>query len=170
MILFVGIQASGKSSFYRAYFEGKYHHISLDVLHTRHREWMEIEQCLKLGLDFVVDNTNPARADREKYIVAAKQYGYRVDGYYFQSCIGECMERNEKREGKAKVPRCAIAATSKKLELPEYKEGFDRLYYVSIGSGGWQVEDWKEEKDWDCDDKKENSEKRMVKNWEEKRE
>ena len=106
-----------------------------------------MEQCLKQGMSFAVDNTNPTQEDRKKYIVAAKQYGYRVVGYYFQSCVKECMERNERREGKAKVSRCAVAATFKKLELPDYREGFDLLYYVAMEKGGWKVADWKEDKD-----------------------
>ena len=145
MILFTGIQASGKSSFYREFFEKEYAYISLDVLHTRRKEWLEIKRCLKQGICFVVDNTNPKRIDREKYLIAAKQYNYQVIGYYFQSSVGVCMERNEKREGKAKVPRCAIAATFNQMELPDYKEGFDRLYYVAIKDGEWKIEDWKEE-------------------------
>ncbi len=107
MILFIGIQASGKSSFYREFFSQGYEQVSLDILHTRNKERIKMEQCLEQGIGFVVDNTNPTQEDRKKYIAAARQYGYRVVGYYFQSCVGECMERNERREGKAKVSRCA---------------------------------------------------------------
>ena len=53
------------------------------------------------------------------------------------------MERNEKREGKAKVPRNAIAATSNKLEIPSYAEGFDQLYFAHMENGQMIVEDWK---------------------------
>ena len=43
MILFIGIQASGKSSFYRKYLRD-YEHISLDVLNTRNKERLAIEE------------------------------------------------------------------------------------------------------------------------------
>ena len=145
MILLIGVQASGKSSFYREFFAGEYEQVSLDILHTRNKERIKMEQCLEQGMGFVVDNTNPTQADRERYIAAAKRYGYQVVGYYFQSCVGDCMERNERREGKARVSRCAIAATYKKLELPDYKEGFDLLYYVAMEKGGWKVADWQED-------------------------
>lgn len=145
MILFIGIQASGKTSFYRKYFADNYAHISLDVLNTRNKERLAIKQCIEQEKSFVVDNTNPQRTDREKYITVAKGQGYQVIGYYFKSSIQECIDRNEQREGRAKVPRCAIAATSGKLELPDYSEGFDRIYYVSMENGDMKVEDWRDE-------------------------
>ena len=37
-VILVGIQAAGKSTFYRERFFGSYVQISLDLLRTRHRE------------------------------------------------------------------------------------------------------------------------------------
>ena len=73
----------------------------------------------------MVDNTNPTKADRDRYITAAKMAGYTVIGYYFRSSIGESIERNALRSGKARVPDVAVASIHAKLELPEYGEGFD---------------------------------------------
>ena len=97
------------------------------------------------GQSFVVDNTNPTRVDREKYITAAKAAGYTVVGYYFRSSIGESMERNAQRTGKARVPDVAVASIHAKLELPDYGEGFDELYYVHIGDDGFIVDEWQRE-------------------------
>lgn len=146
MILFTGIQASGKTTFYKTHLEGIYEHISLDILHTRNKERIAIEECIKNGKSFVIDNTNPAKSDREKYISIAKQHDYQVIGYYFKSIINECVIRNEKREGKARVPGCAIANTSNKLELPDYDEGFDSIYYVYMENERFIVEEWRKEK------------------------
>lgn len=145
MILFTGIQASGKTTFYKRFLAQDYEHISLDILNTRNKERIAIEQCIGQGRGFVVDNTNPTRADREKYINIAKANGYKVIGYYFKSSISECIERNEQRTGKAKVPRCAIAGTSNKMEIPDLDEGFDVIYYVHIENGEIIVEDWRVE-------------------------
>lgn len=145
MILFIGIQASGKTSFYHTYFQKEYEHINLDTLHTRNKERLAIENCIRHGKNFVIDNTNPKRADRERYIKMAKESGYNIAGYFFKSVIKECINRNEQRIGKAKVPRCAIAATSNQLELPEYKEGFDSLYYVYLEGEEFRIEEWREE-------------------------
>lgn len=145
MALFMGIQASGKTSFYYVYFQQGYEHINLDTLHTRNKERLAIENCIRLAKNFVIDNTNPKKADRERYIKMAKESGYYITGYFFKSVIKECINRNEQRTGKAKVPRCAIASTSNQLELPEYKEGFDKLYYVCLEEGEFKIEKWREE-------------------------
>lgn len=145
MIIFIGIQASGKTTFYHERL-AQYAHISLDVLHTRNKERIALEECFTSGKSMVIDNTNPTAADRAGYISRAKENGYQVTGYFFQSRIGDCMERNEKREGKARVPRTAIAATSNKLEMPGYAEGFDKLYFVYMVNGQMIAEDWKEQR------------------------
>lgn len=81
-IILIGIQASGKSTFYHERFED-YVHINLDTLHTRHKEELLLQECVESGCSFVVDNTNPMREDRKKYICAARNHGYRIYGYYF---------------------------------------------------------------------------------------
>lgn len=144
-VIFIGIQASGKTTFYKNNFAETYEHISLDVLHTRSKEQKAIEACLSQGKSFVVDNTNPTREDRARYIGQARQEGYELVGYYFQSGIGPCIERNEHREGKARVPQKAIICTSKKLELPDMSEGFDALYYVHMEGEKTVVEEWRSE-------------------------
>jgi len=143
-VLLIGLQASGKSTFYRQMLSGDHVHINLDTLHTRNKEWLLLEHCLQNGFSFTVDNTNPTIAEREKYIVPAKGYGYKITGYFFQSVIADCMERNRARQGKARVPDKAIPCTSNRLELPSYQEGFDQLYYVKLKQGRFLIEEWKE--------------------------
>ena len=46
-VIFIGIQASGKSSFYREYMEGTFVHINLDTLHTRNKENLLFEECFE---------------------------------------------------------------------------------------------------------------------------
>ena len=144
-VIFVGIQASGKTTFYNNNFQ-EFTHINLDELHTRNKENLLLNECLEKGVSFVVDNTNPEKADREKYISAAKEHGYKIKGYYFRSSIRESIDRNSFREGKAKVPNQAIASTHNKLELPEYTEGFDELYYVYIENNEFMIQNWDEDK------------------------
>lgn len=145
MIILIGIQASGKTTFYQNNFKNIYEHVSLDVLNTRNKERIAIEQGIQQRKNMVIDNTNPTREDRKKYIKIAKENHYQVIGYYFESSIGKCIDRNEKRTGKAKVPKCAVISTSKKMELPDYDEGFDQLYYVHIEDSEMKVEDWRDE-------------------------
>ncbi|MDE6054899.1 MAG: AAA family ATPase [Lachnospiraceae bacterium] len=143
MAVMTGIQASGKSAFCKNYLSA-YDRINLDTLHTRNKENTAIDEALQAKRDMVIDNTNPTLEDRKKYIAKAKENGYKVIGYFMQSRIQDCIARNELREGKEKVPAKAIAATSKKLEMPSYEEGFDELYFVRITETGTVVEKWQE--------------------------
>ncbi|MNL77286.1 hypothetical protein D3C87_2034330 [compost metagenome] len=87
-----------------------------------------------------MDNTNPTKEDRVKYIEAAKGAGYRVIGYYFEPDYQSSVERNEQRTGRGKVPLVAIKSTIGKLQQPEIEEGFDELYVVRTGQGEFIVE------------------------------
>lgn len=145
LVILMGLQGSGKSTFYRKYLEGEFVRVNLDTLKTRHRESLLVEECLQKKAAFAVDNTNPTRADRERYILPAKKAGYKVVGCFMESRIKDCVARNELRTGKARVPAAAIAATSNKLELPSYKEGFDELYFVKNDGEAMDVLKWREE-------------------------
>lgn len=142
-IIFIGIQASGKTTFYhRMLSDGTYTHISLDILHTRKREKRLLMQCLSVGRPFVIDNTNPAIADRSEYIRQAKAHGYQVIGIFFQSIVRDSITRNAKRTHK--VPAQAIADTSNRLQLPSTLEGFDQLYFVRIEDDRFVISFWNE--------------------------
>ncbi len=146
VVIFVGIQASGKSTFYKERFFDTHIRINLDMLKTRHREDLLLRACIEMKQPFVVDNTNPTVESRRKYIEVATSAGFRVIGYYFQSTVGESIRRNNARTGKAQIPAKAIAGTSKKLQVPTLSEGFDELYYVRIGEvGEFIVEEWVDE-------------------------
>ncbi|MDM8549418.1 hypothetical protein QUF72_05035 [Desulfobacterales bacterium HSG2] len=145
-IIFIGIQATGKSTFYKEKFFRTHVRINLDMLKTRHREKLLLEACLQMRQSFVVDNTNPARADRDRYIKPAKEAGFYVKGYYFKSDISSSLRRNSSRHGDERIPEKGIKATYSRLELPSYDEGFDELYYVTTGSkNNFKVRRWRAE-------------------------
>jgi len=132
MIVFVGIPASGKSSFYKARFFGTHMRISLDLFNTRNKEGGFMETAFSVHQRMVIDNTNVTRKDRSGYIQKALAMRYRIIGYYFVTGLQECMVRNAGREGKERVVDKGLIAKSRLLELPEYEEGFDELYSVSV--------------------------------------
>ena len=144
-IIFIGIPASGKSSFYAQYFQDTYTLINLDTLHTRNKENTLMAECLADGKSFVVDNTNPKKTDRKRYITPAKKEGYRIVGYFFQSRMADCISRNEKRTGKKRVPDIAIVSKSNELELPDKDEGFDSLYFVRMNGNDFVIEEWRDD-------------------------
>lgn len=143
VVILMGLQGSGKSTFYKLHLANDFVRVNLDTLKTRYQEKLLIEECLNLQKSFAVDNTNPTRADRERYILSAKELGYRVVGYFMESKIKDCMQRNALREGIARVPEKAIAATSNKLEIPSYDEGFDELYFVKNDGTIMTIEKWR---------------------------
>lgn len=131
-IIFCGIQATGKSTFYKKHFFRTHVHLSLDLLKTRHREEVFLQACLSTQQAFVIDNTNPTKAERQKYISAARQRKYKIIGYYFKSDISDALARNALRIGNENIPEVGVRATYKKFELPDLNEGFDELYIVEI--------------------------------------
>ena len=141
--ILVGIQASGKTAFAHQHL-ANCSYVSLDQLNTRNKEQIVLENTLKTGANCVVDNTNPTREERKKYLDLAKANGYKVVGIYFRSAVAECAERNAQRTGKAQVPLKAILATAKRLEQPSYADGFDELYYVKIENNDFVVSKWDE--------------------------
>ena len=145
-VIFVGLQGAGKSTFYKERFFATHLRINLDMLNTRHREKRLLLACVETSQPFVVDNTNPTRAEREVYIRAAKDAGFRVVGYYFQSRVEDCKRRNDQRPLVQQVPLRGILGTAGRMEFPTRAEGFDELFYVRIDeAGGFVIEEWKDE-------------------------
>lgn len=145
-ILFIGTQASGKSTFYNEKFRDSHVRINLDMLKTRNRESILFEACLKMKQPFVIDNTNPEIEDRRRYISRAKEAEFQIVGYYFESKIQELLKRNEMRSEKEKIPEIGIRGTHSRLVLPAFQEGFDELFYVkTINNRAFVIERWQSE-------------------------
>jgi predicted kinase len=150
LVILIGLQGSGKSTFYRQRFAQTHELVSKDLLRNNrrpaHRQRQLIEAALRAGRSVVVDNTNAACEERMEIASLGRQHGVRVLGYYFDPQLKLSVERNALREGKARVPDVAIFATLKKLVRPSYGEGFDRLFYVkTMGDMRFDVSDWDEE-------------------------
>lgn len=130
-VIFIGIQGSGKSTFYRDRFFETHVRISLDLLKTRPREHAFLRTCLQTGQRFVIDNTNARAAERAQYIHAAKAAGFRVIGYFFDTSLRDALRRNKLRSGRAVIPVAGVIGTLKRLERANWHEHFDELYTVS---------------------------------------
>lgn len=139
-ILFVGIPASGKSSFYKEHFFNSHIRVSLDLLNTRNKEQKLIEYCFATQSKFVIDNTNVTQVERAKYILLLKEKKYEIVGYYFDTSLEEALDRNEKR--KETIPELGVKAKCKQLELPSISEGFDKLFKVSIINQQFKIENY----------------------------
>lgn len=149
LVIFIGLQASGKSTFFAQKFATTHHIVSKDLMpnhkNRAKRQVKLIEETLQTGTSLVVDNTNPSIEERASLIELGKLYKAEIIGYYFQSQVSDCLERNQQRVEKAKVPDVAIYSTSRKLERPTFTEGFDKLFYVKIiNNTEFEVYPWTE--------------------------
>lgn len=150
-VIFIGLQATGKSTFYRTHFAGTHDLVSKDRLRNNRnparRQRKLLEEALAAGRSVVVDNTNPTRAERLDLIALGRSFGACLLGYFFQSRLVDCLERNRRRTGKEGVPDVALYATRKRLELPSSAEGYDQLFFVrTLGDERFDVLDWQESK------------------------
>jgi predicted kinase len=152
LIILIGLQASGKSTFYRTRFAETYEHISKDLLKSsknknkNQKQAEGIERAFLKQRSVIIDNTNVTVQDRQMLIDIGRRYDATIIGYYFEPDISGSRIRNSQREGKASVPEKAIFITAHKLEPPSYAEGFDILYSVCIGKDSssenpvWDIE------------------------------
>ncbi len=152
MVILIGLQASGKSTFFRTCLAATYEYISKDQMrnnkHPGRRQALLIEEALQKGHSVVIDNTNATVEVRESLIRLGRRYDAEITGYYFESQVRQCLERNRLREGKARVPDVAIYVTAKKLVRPSYKEGFDKLFSVRITrDSSFEIQEWKEDQE-----------------------
>jgi predicted kinase len=143
LVVFVGLQASGKSTFFRERFAETHQHVSKDLFpnnrdKNRRQEHL-LRAALSAGRSVVVDNTNPTLEDRRPLVRLGHEYGAKVIGYFFEESVRECIRRNEMREGKARVPDVAIYSTAKKLVAPSIEEGFDELLCVRLNDSAFEV-------------------------------
>jgi len=135
LIIFVGVQGAGKSSWFRSHLAATHVHVSKDLMKNARdrnaRQQAMIEEALAAGRSVVVDNTNPTPAVRAPLIAQGRSHGARVAAYYFETVIQEAVERNRLREGKARVPDYVIYVTARKLVPPSFSEGFDEVRVIA---------------------------------------
>ena len=137
MIIFTGIPASGKSSFYKELFFNSHLRVSMDLLNTRNKENKLLQYGFETQSRMVIDNTNVTRESRKKYIEAAKQNRYQITGYFFESPVQDCLERNKNR--KDYINETGIKAKYKELEKPGFEEGFDKIFTVTIVNNTFEI-------------------------------
>lgn len=135
LILFIGLQASGKSTYYRTHLAATHVHVSKDLMKsTSNRDAKQLQQiaeALRAGQSVAVDNTSPTPAIRAPLIDLGRSLGARVVACYFEANVKDAVARNRLREGKARVPDVAIYSTAKKIVPPKFEEGFDEVRVIA---------------------------------------
>lgn len=139
-VVLIGLQAAGKTTFYRQRFAATHEHVSKDNFrHARDRDARQnrlIEDALSAGRSVVVDNTNATPSERRGAIALAHALGARAVAYFFEPSTRSSLGRNRGREGKERVPDVAIFATAKRLVPPTLEEGFDQMFVVRVTDQG----------------------------------
>ncbi len=143
LILLIGVQGAGKSTFCKQYFSDTHIRLNRDMLKTKHRERLLFEACLASKTSTVIDKTNPTKLERENYIKPALQHHFEVIAYYFDVPFEEARERNNLRENKAKIPEVGLKSTLKKMELPTFEEGFSQIYHVNVKKSEFIISEYK---------------------------
>jgi predicted kinase len=135
LIIFVGLQAAGKSTYYHTHLAATHVHVSKDLMkNSRDRDATQarmIDEALAAGRSVVVDNTNPTPAVRAPLVAQGRRHGARVVAYFFETVVKDAVARNRRREGNARVPDVAIFVTAKKIVAPTFAEGFDEVRVIA---------------------------------------
>jgi predicted kinase len=138
-VILVGLPGAGKTTFARERYPS-YDHISKDAWpgagNKQPRQDAALRRSLAAGRSVVVDNTNVSPAERAAVIAIAREFDARVVGYYIEASTREAVERNERRTGRARVPKVAIFTSAKRLVPPVLEEGFDDLHTLGAPDEG----------------------------------
>lgn len=142
----VGLQAAGKSTFYRQCLAERYVLVSKGLFprssrNKQQRQMRQVDQALRAGRSVAVDNTNPSPAEWGPLLAAGHAHGATVTAYWFPADVAGSLRRNAQRAGRERVPDIGVRATAKRLCRPALADGFDQVLEVRFdGHGGFQVQ------------------------------
>ena len=138
-VILCGVQGSGKTTLYRDLYLETHARVSLDLLRTRPRERAFLAVCLDTKQPFVVDNTNPTVAERARYVVPAREAGFRLTAILVEVDHAVAAGRNAVRD--RRVPAAGLRDVARRLVRPAPEEGFDELWHATAApGGGWRIE------------------------------
>ncbi|KAK1923128.1 polynucleotide kinase 3 phosphatase-domain-containing protein [Papiliotrema laurentii] len=153
IVLFVGPPASGKTSFFRKHFAGKYEHINQDTLKTRDKCLQLAQSCLEQGRSVVIDNTNRNRETRAVWVSLAARLSVPIRLFHFLCPLDLARHNNMYRAVYAppeEPPRTLIPGTAfntyvAQFQQPDITEGFDEIRGVNFVWKGTEAQ----RKKWD---------------------
>ncbi|UYQ66159.1 ATP-binding protein [Streptomyces peucetius] len=141
----VGLQAAGKSTFYRQRLAIDHTLVSKDLFpraarNKQRRQMRLVAGALAAGRPVAVDNTNPSPEEWGPLIELGHALGASVTAYWFPPDVEGSLRRNAARHGSERVPEVGVHATFRKLRRPSVADGFDAVHEVRFdGAGGFQV-------------------------------
>lgn len=138
VIILMGLPGSGKSSFTKLL--PSFITINQDKLGNRKFCENALVDQLSCSEDCIIDRTNITKAQRKYFIDIAKNFNAKIYCIFLDIPVLECIERAKKRaehetlscltNSEEKIIE-VISKFNNTLELPDEKEGFDEIYYIT---------------------------------------
>jgi predicted kinase len=143
VVLAIGLPGSGKSSWFKRHsihplssdllrellFDDAQEQRFQDLVFSNLRSMLKARLIARRPMNYV-DATNLTPHDRHSWIKLAKDYGYDVQGLFFDVPLEVCMERHQRR-GRA-VPEDIMRKMASKLKAPTFDEGFSKITVVRV--------------------------------------
>src|SRR6202158_792498 len=143
VVLAIGLPGSGKSSWFKRHnihplssdllrellFDDAQEQRFQDLVFSNLRSMLKARLVARRPMNYV-DATNLTPHDRSSWIKLAKDYGYDVQGVFFDVPLAVCMERHQRR-GRA-VPEDIMRKMASKLKAPTFEEGFSKITVVRV--------------------------------------
>jgi predicted kinase len=143
VVLAIGLPGSGKSSWFKRHnihplssdllrellFDDVHEQRFQDLIFSNLRSMLKARLIARRPLNYV-DATNLTPHDRHSWIKLAKDYGYDVQGVFFDVPLEVCMERHQRR-GRL-VPEDVMRKMANKLKAPTFEEGFSKITVVRV--------------------------------------
>ena len=143
VVLAIGLPGSGKSSWFKRHnihplssdllrellFDDAQEQRFQDLVFSNLRSMLKARLVARRPMNYV-DATNLTPHDRSSWIKLAKDYGYDVQGVFFDVPLEVCMERHQRR-GRA-VPEDIMRKMAGKLKPPTFEEGFSKITVVRV--------------------------------------
>ncbi|HYW38721.1 MAG TPA: AAA family ATPase [Terriglobales bacterium] len=143
VVLAIGLPGSGKSSWFKRHsihplssdllrellFDDAQEQRFQDLVFSNLRSMLKARLIARRPMNYV-DATNLTPHDRHSWIKLAKDYGYDVQGLFFDVPLEVCMERHQRR-GRA-VAEDVMRKMASKLKAPTFEEGFSKITVVRV--------------------------------------
>lgn len=143
VVLAIGLPGSGKSSWFKRHnirplssdllrellFDDAEEQRFQDLVFSNLRSMLRARLIARRPLSYV-DATNLTPHDRHSWIKLAKDYGYDVQGVFFDVPLEVCLERHARR-GRL-VPEDIMRKMAAKLKPPTFDEGFSKITVVRV--------------------------------------
>jgi len=143
VVLAIGLPGSGKSSWFKRHnihplssdllrellFDDAQEQRFQDLVFSNLRSMLKARLIARRPMNYV-DATNLTPHDRSSWIKLARDYGYDVQGVFFDVPLEVCLERHQRR-GRA-VPEDIMRKMAGKLKPPTFEEGFSKITVVRV--------------------------------------